>query len=194
MVASENGKHLLAGLKETRNFLGQVSLLMRTLDGQLAENGWVNALKANPKTAVELSSDIYQPQAWMPRRVSRLYVNPDAKNILAFAGVLLDVETEWAGFDQPWLTCGLFKAMPDKTLLDSPTIGLVEAHLIDEHDADGKFTRFTWKKADVGEDGEYYRSTMALPLVDFQNTDDLLAKITNPLLEEVKAAASVKPG
>jgi hypothetical protein len=194
METSNTGKQILAGLKETRIFFEQVSLLMRTVDVQLFEKEWVNALKTNPKRSSDISSDLNQPQKWMPRMVSRLYINPDKNNIIVYAGVLLDAETAWKGFDEPWLTGGLFKYLPGKNVMDNPFIEWIDAHLVDEHNADGKFYRFSWKKADVGEDGEYYRSTMALPLIEFQSTDDLTTKIIEPLMNEINYAASIKPG
>ena len=193
METSNIGKQILAGLKETRNFFEQVSLLLRTIDAQLFEKEWFNALKTNPKRATDISGDIYQPQKWIPRMVSRLYTSSNSKNILVFAGVLLDVETDWAGFKEPWLTTGLYKYLPKRNL-DNPFIEWANAHLIDEHEPDGKFYRFIWKKSAVGEDGEFYRSTMAAPLVEFQNADDVTSKIIEPLLLEIKYSASVKPG
>jgi hypothetical protein len=190
MEISDTGKQLLLSLKETRKFFEQVSLLMRTVEDELAGKGWGNGLKNFSKRSSDISSDLYQPQKWMPRMVSRLFVNEENKNIVLYVGVYFDVETDWEGFDQPWLTCGLLKFAPNQNTMDNPSIGWIDVHLVDEHPADGEFYRFTWEQDQIPDDGEFYRSSMARPLIEFQNANDITTKIVIPLMEELKYASN----
>ncbi len=187
------GQDILKGLKETRKFYEQVGLLVRTVEDLLGEQGWTNALKNNSRKTCDITSDLYQTHKWKPRLISRFYMNEGLDNILIYVGVLLDLETKWQGFEEPWLTCGLYQFIPGVNPLDKVDLNYVGAHLWDKLEADGKFKPYTWNKQEMeSEDfsGYSFQSTMALPLVTMKNADDLKIKVVEPLLTEIKTVIS----
>lgn len=191
MSETRLGQQILQGLADAAKFYEQVSLLVRTAEEQLVEAGWTSY--TNSMKAADISSHLYQPHKWMPRDIARFYLNEDMKGILVYIGVLLNPEHSWQGFTEPWLTCGLLQFAPDIDPTENLRLSLVEAHLEDEYEANGEFQRYQWAAEDIGSpdsEGETYRSTMALPLVELASADDLKNRVITPLLEEVERAKS----
>lgn len=159
---------------------------MRTAEDLLIEKGWASATTS--MKAADITSHLYQPQKWIPKGISRFFLNEEVKNVLVYVGVLLDWDYSWKGFDEPWVTCGVFQFMQGVDPTEDLELEWIDAHLTDQHDPDGTFYPYRWPQEKIESEeseGEIYRATMALPLVGIKNADDLEKRVITPLLEEV---------
>jgi len=178
------GQEILEGLRETRKFFEQVSLLMITTEGLLGQNGWNNALPSSKSFNVK--SDFNQPKKWMPRLVSRFYINEEFADILVYTGVLLDPEIYWQGFEEPWFTCGFYQFIHGKLSVDYDSLSWITDHLESKLNPDGKFYKYLYNQKNPKEWEEgVFRLSMAVPLVEFKNPDDIKNKVIDRLLEEL---------
>jgi len=184
-----NGPQILAGLVETRKFLQQVALLIEAADGFLRNAGW-SRLHGNRATYI---ADVKtKPRNWMPEYIFSFFSadkgNKDNKNLGLFVGVLLDREGVWAGFKEPWVTCGLFKFSAEiGTKKFEQKHGWVTVHLKRERDPDGKFyDRKLSPEEQERLDGLVYEASMALPLMSIKGMEDLKQKVIDPLLKQIE--------
>ncbi len=185
-----NGQQILEGLKQTRKFFKQVSLLLRTAEDMLYEAGW-REMTGSSKSS-NITSDLYRPESWMPQDIYRFYVPSDEseidKKIVLFVGVLLDREGAWKGFKEPWISSGLYEFLPDKSPPKLRYEEWVRLHLDVEQDPDGRFYAHP-----IGDEKWYeeigllYQVSMALPLVEIDDAEDLKTRVTEPLLQQVGA-------
>ncbi|MBT9147553.1 MAG: hypothetical protein DDT32_01312 [Syntrophomonadaceae bacterium] len=183
-MTATDGQQILEGLIQTRKFFEQISLLLRTAEDLLKESGWDN--HSSSMKSSDITSHLYQPRKWMPREVSRFFINEEHEDILIYVGVLLGQEGNWGGFKEPWITCGLFQFLPDKNPREKFTNLLwVTQHLADESDPDGTFHTHKWPPEKQEELNLLYDATLALSLVQITSAQDLKQKIIVPLLEEV---------
>lgn len=184
-----DGNQILTGLSETRRFLEQVSLLIQTAEDVLRAKGWDTPF-GNKCTHV--SGGLYHPEKWMPAEVYRFFVvdedSEENSDLVLFVGVLLDSETAWSGFTEPWVTCGLYRFDTEKSAVRRFSHwDWVHAILDDKHDADGVFHDYQFSPEEQEEcDGLVYQSIMALPLTAIDSAQALERKIVEPLLERVR--------
>lgn len=186
MEKENRGQLILKGLSDTRRFFEQVSLLIRTLEESLKEQGWEPVSTSNQSS--DVTSHLSKPKKWMPRWVSRFFVNEEHKDLLVYVGVLLDEAGTWAGFREPWVTCGLFQYMAGKTPSDNWALDWVTSHLLFERDPDGKFYSRQYEHDEMESEGILREMTMALPLVAVTSAEDSKRKIIDPLLEAVESS------
>jgi hypothetical protein len=185
------GQEILEGLRETRKFFEQVSLLIITTEGLLGQSGWNNALPSSK--SFNITSDFNQPKKWMPRLVSRFYKNEEVADILVYTGVLLDPEIAWQGFEEPWFTCGLFQFVPGKLSVDYDSLSWVTEHLEAKLEPNGNFYKYLYNKKDPKEWEEgVLRLSMAVPLVEFKNPDDIKNKAIDRLFGELNGENYLK--
>ncbi|MBT9132499.1 MAG: hypothetical protein DDT32_01224 [Syntrophomonadaceae bacterium] len=184
-MTATDGQQILDGLIQTRKFFEQISLLLRTAEDLLKESGWDN--HSSSMKSSDTTSHLYHPRKWMPKEVSRFFVNEEHKDLLTYVGVLLDQEGAWRGFNEPWITCGLFQFLPDKNPHEKfNSLSWVTQHLVDERDPDGNFYTYEWPPEEQEGLNLLYDATLALPLVQIRSAEDLKQKIIVPLLEEVR--------
>jgi hypothetical protein len=173
-------------------FLGQVSLLMRTAEESLMKRGWREMFNSRQSSSV--TSDLLDPERWMPRDVYRLYVAAEedgsGADFIIYLAVLLDQEGAWAGFNEPWITCGACKFLPGKRPDRVKPHEYYKAHLESEHDPDGAFFEYDHKEGTEWFDrvGLCYEVSMALPLVEIKSAEDLRRRVVDPLVAEIGKA------
>ena len=144
-LPSETGKQILSGLAETRRFFGQVSQLMQAADGMLAEEGW-EAFSTNRCT--DLTGSLLHPRRWMAQNIYRFYRLSDGDNtgagddIIIVLGVVLDRDGAWVGFQEPWLTFGLYQYFPGHNPWKFRWEDWIDVPLENKVDPDGTFS--TW--------------------------------------------------
>ncbi len=190
-MTETNGRQILTGLAETREFFQQVSLLIRTAEDSLRDEGWVT-LFGNKCT--DITGHLYKPKNWMPTKIFRFFVEEeedgDNKDKVLFVGVLLDGAGSWSGFREPWMTAGFYQFDADKkdvTKFDS--WGWISAQLENEREPDGKFQEYELTSEEREKDYLVYWTTMALPLVSIDSAQTLKEKIIEPLLQKVAEVA-----
>ncbi|MDO8567438.1 MAG: hypothetical protein Q7R57_01835, partial [Dehalococcoidales bacterium] len=174
-----DGHQILLGLAETRKFFEQVSLLVRTAEDSLGTEGWEPLFGNKCATNSPL---LHRPKQWMPAEVYRFFVagedSEGNKDTVIFIGVLIDNEGAWGGFQEPWITCGIFRFNTDTDVTKFDHRGWIWSHLDDKHDADGIFHDWESTPEKVQEnDGLVYEATMALPLVSIDSAESLKHKI-----------------
>ena len=188
MVEESTGEQILKGLSETRRFFEQVSLLVRTGEEYLREQGWEAVVNSNQSS--DVTSHLSKPRQWMPKWVSRVLTNEEHKDLLVYLGVLLDEAGTWAGFREPWVTCGLVQYVPGRSPSEYWALAWVTSHLDCERDPDGEVC---WDEYEPGEpDSERLlrEMSMALPLVQVTGAEDLRNLIVAPLLAAVEEAST----
>ena len=178
------GQIILKGLAETRRFFEQVSLLIRTAEEDLKEQGWEPI--SSSYQSFDITSHLSRPQKWMPRWVVRFFINDEHENILIYIGVLLDGAGTWAGFREPWITCGLFEYLEEKSPHENWALDWVTTHLDFEKDPDGKFRLREYPPEERESESISKESTMALPLVEITDVNTLKEKVIVPLIEEIR--------
>jgi len=104
---SETGKNIVLGFQELRKFCRQLSLLLRTADGLMAEAGW-NPI---PRSSVfgNASRAVEYPDWWLPGDFSRFYKHGAHKHLLAYVGAIVnDHPTDPGGVvvSEPLLSAG----------------------------------------------------------------------------------------
>lgn len=189
MEKEDRGQLILQGLSDTRRFFEQVSLLIRTLEESLKEQGWEPVSTSNQ--SCEITSHLSKPKKWMPRWVSRFFINEEHKDLLLYVGVLLDEPLDeagtWAGYREPWVTCGLFQYMTGKTPDSSWKLDWVTTHLYFKKDPDGKFQLRQYSHDETAGEGILREMTMALPLIAVTSAEDAKCKIIDPLIKAVES-------
>ncbi len=186
-MEASTGKEILAGLSEARRFLDQVALLIQTGEDLLLEAGWEGM---NGNKCSDLSAHLYRPRKWMPSDVHRFYTagadNEDNRNVILFVSVLLDNERDWGGFQEPWVSCGLYKFETEEEAKAFKDWKWAKAALEDKHDPDGTFHDGTIDPEKREEySGLVYEAMMALPLLEIGSAEDLKEKIIDPLLKKL---------
>lgn len=190
-MSDVDGKNILQGLRQTREFLKQVSLLMQSAEEIVSNKGWREI--AGSRQSSNITSDLYDPDRWMPRDVYRLYVSAEAdapeRDIIIYLAVHLDQNGAWGGFKEPWVTCGLCQFLPGKRPDKVRPIEYVKAHLENKQEPNGEFRLYDHQETK----SDWYTSiglcrekSMALPLVEVRSAADLSAKVVNPLLQKVE--------
>jgi hypothetical protein len=184
----DNGTQILEGLKQTRNFLKQVALLIRTAEDRFIEKGWEGI---GGKRSSDITSDYLRPEKWMPRYVYRFFRKSDEEderrynNYVIYIGVLLDPENAWEGFTEPWVTCGAYKMIEtfetDKFNYWDWVLSVIE----DKHEPDGEFHYWTPSEDEEEDEEVQYQVIMALPLIRITDAESLDQLIISPLFEEI---------
>jgi len=190
-----DGERILEGLAEARKFLGQVSLLVQTVEDELASKGW--AAYGYGNKAATLTGHLRRPDEWMPRAVFRFFVRDEEdegkRDLLLFIGVLLDPKERYPGFKEPLLTCGVYVFMAG-TREEPGYKGYewdehwVEGPLQGDYAPDGKFYHED-DTSDLESYGLQYTVLMAVPLISITSEDGLKQTVVNPLLEEADKVA-----
>ena len=183
-----NGHQILTGLTDTRKFFEQVSLLIRTGEDLLRDEGW-ETLFGNK--CADISGHLYRPKKWIPTEIYRFFVvgedSEENQDMVIFIGVILGNEGGWGGFQEPWITCGMYQFNEKFDVGEFRDWVWVRAHIDDgPWDADGEFKTATPTPDDKEEWGDLiYQATMALPLTDIDSAQALKQKLIEPLLQKV---------
>jgi hypothetical protein len=182
-MLNEAGMQIPEGLAQARRFLGEISLFLQAADGMLEEVGWECS---SGNRCTDLTGHVLRPKEWMPRTLHRFYGLPvgdeggEGKLVTLFLGVLLDRAPGGGGFQEPWLTYGLFEHLIDYRYTWSEW---VEASLDDGHEPDGIFHFGDKSSEDPGYDPALYHQVMAgIPLISIESSDDLKRIVIDPLL------------
>ena len=119
------GRQILEGLAQTRNFFKQISLVLRTAEDLLKEARWENIGGNRKNKTSDITSHLHRSEQWMPQDIYRFYIESieegkRKRGLVIFIGILLDREGAWAGFQEPWVTCGIYQFPTDKDTKDFP--------------------------------------------------------------------------
>lgn len=183
-----DGAQILKGLTQTRVFFKQVGLLIRTAEEQLMEAGWESI---GGRKSSNITSDYLRPERWMPRDIYRFYVKSNEENdnvnsnLVICIGVLLDQEAAWAGFTEPWITCGVYKFNQEFITNNFNYWDWVYSALEDKHEPEGVFHGWDFSESDEEDDELLYQAVMALPLVRITDAESLNQLIIIPLLKKI---------
>jgi len=189
------GKQLLASIKSTRNFLGDLSQLLMTADGLMGENSWESIWGSS--ALGELSYTVSSGHLWMPREATRPYRNKgNYPNVIAMVAVLLDDYQLDYKLLEPVVSASYFvfpkETAEEKIRLDFsqcrwfgwskvPTNGTPAT--IDDSDPRWKPT-YVWK----------YMQVFGQPLVEVTNETVLKEKVIDPLLRLIKENKQINAG
>ena len=183
-----SGQQMLEGLAQARAFFKQVSLMLRTAEDLLYEAG-LESICGN-KTS-NITSHLHKAEGWIPQDIYRFYVESTEeergnKGLVTFIGVLLDREGAWAGFREPWVTCGIYQFSREQDPKSFHYWEWVTAALDDEHEPDGSFHDHQCTEEEQQEDNLLYQAVMALPLVEISDAESLKRRIVDPLLKKIE--------
>lgn len=191
----DNGEAVIALVKQMRKLCAQISLLLRTVDEQMAELDW-NSFGPGISDS---SSSILNPERWIPICIFRFYVHKDYPqkypNRLAYVSVLID--DHWDRkytIKEPLITAGFF---------DYGTAEVGEnwdyhyaryfGYLSKENDLepDGEAFNFDNTKVSADIQGKFKKifekgNVFAVPLISITNADDVKSKITDKLINFLK--------
>jgi len=190
-----DGAQILTGLAQTRNFFRQISLMLRTADDMLVEEGWLSNWGTRSSN---ITSNYLRPDNWMPRDIYRFYIAGDEEEsgdnrLVIYVGVLLDQEDAWDGFVEPWITCGVFKMIPKFGVKDFNYWEWVRAIFDDNYEPDGEFHEYITSESEIEEGWDLlYQAVMALPLVYITDSESLKTKILDPLLKQIEEMPDLK--
>ena len=190
--AMDGGPEIFQSLRETRRFFREVSLLIQSVESMLGRAGWECA---SGNRCVVVTGHILRPEQWMPSTVYRFYRpmedHPFPTDVSLFLGVLLDRQGgAWAGFQEPWLTFGVFRLTGGRAEELQQHSDWVAAPLNDRHEPNGQFHRWSRPPDDEVEyeGGLTYQAVAALPLVMVRDEAGLWKDVIGPLLKEAEEA------
>lgn len=184
---SDEGKSILAGLKQIRGFFEQTSLLLRTIDDQMRREGWKSY--GNTVTS-NVSQSIQNPKAWLPDYLFRFFFSEKNENLLLSVSILIDddVYGEYiTKMVEPFVTFGYFDYGRGKKAPDSLNYALAAwyGYYGDLSVAGTIHSRENWREDEKEKyEFESYGSA-GLPLVEIRNSVDVSNKIVHPLLDLV---------
>jgi len=192
----DNGAQILAGLAQARVFFRQISLMLRTAEDMLMEEGWESIWG---RRSSNITSDYLRPERWMPRDIYRFYIankeekdNSSSNGLVIYTGVLLDQEGVWEGFTEPWITCGAFRFKPDFDIKGFNYWDWVRSALDDKHEPDGVFHEYVLENEEEDEE-LLFQAIMALPLIRVTEAEVLKQLIIAPLLQKIDEIRQSEP-
>lgn len=183
---SEDGKNIIAMLRQLRRLCEQISLLLKTADGLMTEEGW----KATPEINyifAGLSYTLSRPRFWIPQDFFRFYKNDDLRHILAFVSVVLDDAENEKNLQEPLLTVGWFDYGSGNEVGNRWQYSYARWHLkMPERNNDGRLLSAD-SKAWPKESLPFTRvSTLGVPLTSIADAEGLKSRIIDPLIRGIK--------
>lgn len=179
---SQKGKNIIATFREMREFCGQVSLLLKTCDSIMLKSGWKWPQTKN--AAVTGSTAIDGSDYWIPYCMFRYYKHGKKDNILSFIAVLLDIDGN--AISEPIITSGWFEFTGDKMGSWDYSYCCNHIHhlqpLFDGSWFEAENPQKGWKK----QHKVAYFKSMALPIEDIKNSEELEEKIIKPLTVKIE--------
>jgi len=181
------GEELLVSIKSMRNFLGDISKLLRTADVHMGELSWESLWGSG--SLGEMSYSVAAGHLWMPREAARAYRNKESyPDVLAMVAVLLDDFQQEYKLTEPIVSASYFvfpsgisekkmvleywqsrwfgwcSCLPDGTLL-----------YVDENNDDLYEQEFNWN----------YMGVFGRPLVEISNEKLLKDLLIDPLVKHI---------
>jgi len=192
---SEDGKNIVAMLKELRTLCEEIHRLLGTADGQIQEldKGW-KPIPANVFSGLSYmlsprQSRRQSPRHWIPQDFSRFYENDNLGHIRAFVSVILDDWEKESVLGEPLLTAGWFDCDPGNTIELRKIYSYARWHLkMPGRRDDGQLVSAdskAWPKEPLR---FLHVSTLGVPLMSVRDDKELKSKIINPLIQGIKEA------
>jgi hypothetical protein len=184
---SNDAENILKLVKQMRELFGQISLLLRTANEQMAKADW----NSEGNTAlVDLSWSIMNPTQWIPTNVFQFYRHKGHTNRLAYISVLLDDDLYGRyTIKEPLVTAGFLDYRQAEISDDEYWYARYYGYLSKDHNLKADGQHFHFDKAMLPtdlqgrfEDGEVF----AVPLTSITNANDVEQQITKRLLELLK--------
>lgn len=184
---SEDGKNILEMVQQIRKLCEQISLLLRTVDEQMSNEGWE---AWNNVVLSESSASLLASEKWFPHELFRFYIREEHPEILVFVSILLD-SYSYSGLDkyedeltEPLVTAGYFDYGQGKKVGDWEYWYARWFGYMEDRKDDGTIheSKMDWQK---GWDETYpFQSYKCFgrPLTSITNAQDVESKIVNPLL------------
>ncbi|MBI3300798.1 MAG: hypothetical protein HYZ72_01780, partial [Deltaproteobacteria bacterium] len=98
---NEDGKNIVTMLRQLRRLCEQISLLLITADGLMADEGW--KAKETGYMFAGISYTLSRPRFWIPQNFFRFYIKVNLGHILAFVSVVLDDAENEKNLQEPLL-------------------------------------------------------------------------------------------
>ncbi len=185
---TEEGGRILEAIRQMRRLHEDISLLLRTADAAMGENGWKNA--KNDNTALyDMSWSVDRPRQWMPWEVFRFYRSDNLGTVLASIAVLLDDGEN--SLSEPLVTGAYFEFGDDLTAVKYPNWigGIYKA--TSGNTADGRFFKIPRQGLEKGWDLDFESAwCFAHPLVEVTSEEFLRNEIVEKLLSRFGALTS----
>jgi hypothetical protein len=181
------GEELLKAIKSMRDFLGDVSLLLRSADALMAEKSWETL--GGSGCLSDMSYSVNAGHLWMPREASRSYRNSsEYPNIVAMVAVLLDDFQRDYRVTEPVVSASYFIFPVDTSekitkleLWQSGWFGWLEAQ------RNGAPVEMDDKCREWEEENRWkYMQVFGRPLVEVNNEALLKEMIIDPLLRLIE--------
>lgn len=199
---TEEGMNIVNMVKQMKRLCKDISLLLRTVDEQMGEEGWESV--TDNRCMAYSSNSIVAPSCWAPSEAGRFYANEDTPGILAFCSVLIDDDRDdYYTVREALVTAGYFdygrqqishKVGNGWEYYYMRYYGYV-AQDQDNPTADGRILVLTEKEIEEHDwDAEFDSlKCFAFPLVSIKNATDLESKITRKLLDLIPDKSRKKP-
>jgi hypothetical protein len=178
---------IIAAVKQFRELYKQIALLLQTADEHMVSRGW----EERGSQCVSGSNALKNPREWVPTLIFRMYNGRgNRKNVVAFVSVILsDIPYEADGpVKEPLVSSGWFEyEVGRKAEKGVDGYGWTSCHLeIPNRRDDGRVITTSDKRWLEPERWSVVRfSSLAVPLVKIQNSDDLLQRVMKPVLDHV---------
>ena len=177
-----SGIEIHQALLSVRRLHGQVALLLRTTDAQLIGEhdfqSWTNSTCKDYGSAL-----VESPDEWMPSTVFRFYKLPSGtKDIAAFVSVIICPrypERHAVAYKEPLVSAGWVQLAAPVDTWDASRY--FWASMITEADVARDGRPFRWRQEAPDAKGAVERLCFAVPLVEITSTEQLIARIVDPL-------------
>ncbi len=189
---NQESSKILNLMSEVRGFFEQIAILLKTYDQIVDESGW----SANDSTVTGgNSASINNPKSWAPEFLCRFYLNNKYSHILLYTCVIIDNRDNNESYPadnkkdfEPIITSGYYDYGKKNTAKDW-NVWRSRWHIYSEDpNYDGTIYTFDPNtNYDFTEKESNFKKlrSLALPLVDIQNSNDLKIKVINPLLSDL---------
>lgn len=181
MTESE-GEIIRRAIGQIRELHRNVSLLIKTAEAALLEEGWVN-IQSGSYGLHEFSYSIDRPEQWMTWEVFRYYKHNDYQTKVVSVAVLLDDAD--GRLAEPIVTTAMFEFdFPEKVGYENWYAALFKA--VPDHEADGKIYAVSRQDLPPSWQSDFDRARcFAWPLVSINSETDLRQNVVQRLQKMV---------
>lgn len=182
---SDDGKNIIAMLQQLRSLCEQISLLLITAEGLMADESW--KAKETGYMFAGISYTLSRPRFWIPQYFFRFYIKADLGHVLAFVSVVLDDVENEKNLKEPLLTAGCFDYGPGNEVGRKWAYSYARWHLKMQGRSDDGRLLSADSKAWPKESLPFTRvSTLGVPLTSIADAEGLKSRIIDPLIRGIK--------
>lgn len=182
----KDGENAIQLIRQMKILYREISLVLQTADKYMEEHDWKSK---SGNTSVTWSYHIAYPDWWIPQDIFRFYCKEGLEHLLPFISVILFDRDNEAKLSQPLLSAGFFDYEKGN---DISIWEYWYAHLHinqDSYEIDGKLRQLILKDSDTYPFKKAY--SLAIPLMDIANSQSLVDRIIEPLLDGIGEASII---